>query len=432
MSIDLTIPEIGESVTEAFISKWMKSEGDSVRKDETIAELESEKANFELPSPVTGTLAKILKQEGESAEVGEVIGRMEEGEGSDDTQRAEQDRGADQHDGRGGDTEIDEAEAKAEEGAGDRGSKDTEEQRDKPGGGPVSARPRIMPAARRALAEHDLRADEVRATGPGGRLLKEDVLRHVQERRSSREDRPQPPPQEEQGDREEQSVPMSPMRQTIARRLVEAQQNAALLTTFNEVDMSAVMDLRARHRDAFQEAYDAKLGFMSFFVKASVDALKRFPGLNAEIRDTSIVYRNYHDIGIAISTKRGLVVPVLRDAGHLSFSEVEGAIAEFASRADAGRIEPEDLEGGTFTITNGGVFGSLLSTPIVNPPQSGILGMHAIQDRPVAVDKQVVVRPMMYLALTYDHRIVDGREAVLFLRRIKEAIEEPARMLLEV
>jgi len=295
----------------------------------------------------------------------------------------------------------------------------------------------VMPAARRLLDEHRLDASDVPSSGPGGRLLKEDVQRHLGGQASSPSSSGHategtPSLGLDFGEREEEAVPMSPLRRRIAERLVEAQQRAALLTTFSEIDMSGVIELRKAYRDSFEKRYGVRLGFMSFFVKAVIDALKTIPAINAEIRSTDIVYKNYYDIGVAVSTPRGLIVPVIRNAERLSFAEVEGAIADFGRRAQEHKIEPDELQGGTFTISNGGVFGSLLSTPIVNPPQSGVLGMHAIQERPVAMDGQVVIRPMMYVALSYDHRIVDGREAVAFLRRIKEAVEAPARMLLEV
>jgi 2-oxoglutarate dehydrogenase E2 component (dihydrolipoamide succinyltransferase) len=292
-----------------------------------------------------------------------------------------------------------------------------------------------MPAAQRALDEAGLKAGDVAPTGPGGRVLKEDVARAAE----AKVGRPAPAAKPgggagerrqgggcartTGGDREEEVVPMSPLRRKVAERLVQAQQTAALLTTFNEVDMSAVMALRNEHKDAFEKRHGVRLGFMSFFVKATIEALREFPQLNAEIREQSIVYKNYYDIGVAVSTPKGLMVPVLRDAQRLSFAQIEAAIGDFGKRAGSNKIAPEELQGGTFTITNGGVFGSLMSTPIVNPPQSGVLGMHAIQQRPIAVKGEVVIRPMMYVALTYDHRIVDGREAVTFLRRIKEGVE---------
>jgi 2-oxoglutarate dehydrogenase E2 component (dihydrolipoamide succinyltransferase) len=291
-----------------------------------------------------------------------------------------------------------------------------------------------MPAAARALAESKLRSEDVKPTGPGGRLLKEDVARHVSEAKAPSEaPAAEAIPQAPRIDgRQEEVVPMTRLRRTVAERLVQVQQTAALLTTFNEVDMSAVMSLRKEFGEAFLQKHNVKLGFMSFFVKASVEALKQVPEVNAEIRGTNIIYRNHYDIGVAIGGGKGLVVPVLRNAERLSFAEIEIAIGELAKRAKENKLKPDELQGGTFTISNGGVYGSLLSTPIVNPPQSGILGMHAIQERPVAREGNVVIKPMMYLALTYDHRLVDGREAVTFLKRIKEFVESPARMLLEV
>jgi len=275
-----------------------------------------------------------------------------------------------------------------------------------------------MPAAARVLAEAGRSVADAAPTGPGGRLLKEDALRAVAAPRAAA--------------RAEEVVPMTSLRRRIAERLVQAKQDAALLTTFNEVDMSAVMQLRKQHGEGFKERHGVKLGFMSFFVRASVDALRAFPAINAEIRGTDIVYKHYFDIGVAVGSGKGLVVPVLRDADRLGFADIEKAIADFGTRAQAGKLKPDEMQGGTFTISNGGIYGSMLSTPIVNPPQSAVLGMHAIQERPVGVDGQVVLRPMMYLALTYDHRLVDGREAVTFLRRIKDCLESPARMLLEV
>lgn len=433
---DLTIPEAGESIQEVQVGQWLKQEGDWVEQDEGLVELESDKASMELPAPAAGVLVKILKKEGEIADVGEVIGQI------DDTASRPQ-------------------------------------QAQKPREGAKLPPPLIiMPAAQRLLAEHGLQGREVEATGPGGRLLKEDVLRHVErmarqetaERSEQAEPSPEaaeppaapeaasqaaaepapvamepaegaeaaePSPAEPDGpvplpDRREEVVPMTFIRRRIAQRLVQAKQEAALLTTFNEIDMSAVIELRKRYREPFEQKYDVRLGFMSFFVKAVIESLKTCPQLNAEIRGTDVVYRDYYDVGIAVGGGKGLVVPVLRSAERMSFAEIEVQIADFAARARANKLRPEELEGGTFTITNGGVYGSLLSTPIVNPPQSGVLGMHAIQERPVARDGAVVIRPMMYVALTYDHRIVDGREAVTFLRHVKEILEDPPRMLLEV
>jgi 2-oxoglutarate dehydrogenase E2 component (dihydrolipoamide succinyltransferase) len=285
---------------------------------------------------------------------------------------------------------------------------------------------RVMPSARRALKERGLKQDDVEPSGPGGRLLREDVLRHPDAPRAPALDVPSA------HDGPEEIVAMSPFRRRVAERLLSAQQNAALLTTFNEVDMSAAMALRKQYQEAFSEKYSIKLGFMSFFVKAAIDALKLIPAVNAEIRGTDIVYKNHYDIGVAVGGGKGLAVPVIRDADRMSFAEVELKIADFGKRAKDNKLELQELQGGTFTISNGGIYGSLLSTPIVNPPQSGILGLHAIQDRPIALNGAVVIRPMMYIALTYDHRLVDGREAVTFLKRIKQCVEEPSRILLEV
>jgi len=381
MPVELVVPSVGESINEVQIAKWLKEPGEAVAKDEGIVELETDKATLELPAPVAGTVTKFLKKVGESAGIGEVIGIMEEGAAPT---------------------------AKPEKAA--EPAKKEEETR-------------VMPAAQRALAEKGLTPADVQATGPGGRLLKEDVLR---------EPSPTKGPIATPNGREEEIIPMTPLRKRVAERLVQAQQTAAMLTTFNEIDMSEVQRLRAEFKDAFEKKYGTRLGMMAFFVKATIDALKQFPALNAEIRGTDIVYKNYYDIGIAVQSAKGLVVPVLRDADRMSFAETERTIHDFGTRAKENKIELRELEGGTFSITNGGVFGSLFATPIINPPQSGILGMHGINDRPVARDGQVVIRPMMYVALTYDHRIVDGRESVTFLRRIKDAVENPTRMLLEI
>jgi len=416
MSIELKIPTIGESITEVQIDEWLKSPGETVRQDEPIVALETEKTSLDLPAPLSGVLVKVLKKKGEMAQVGEVIAYLDEAAVPNDTAAPSA----------SGKTPTNTAAFKPQ---------------------PVSMPdpPRVMPAARRLLNEHRLGVEEPTPTGPGGRLLKEDVLRRLEERPSQAEpasavetvseDEAAPPrsgPRQPMGSRDEEAVPMSLLRRRVAERLVQAQQTAALLTTFNEIDMTAVTALRLDLQESFQQRYAVKLGFMSFFVKAVIEALKLIPELNAEIRGTEIVYRRYYDIAIAIGSGRGLVVPVLRNAERLSFAEIETTIADFARRAQANRLTLEELQGGTFTISNGGVYGSLLSTPIINPPQSGILGLHAIQDRPVARDGQIVLRPMMYVALTYDHRIVDGREAVTFLKHIKACIEEPARILLEI
>ncbi len=439
MSVDVTVPSVGESISEVFIGAWLKSEGDPVAKDEPIVEVETDKATLEVSAPVDGVLSSIRKQAGDSAVVGEVIALVD----GDAAAGAVEDRGASAEAGDAADAEDEAARASAADDAGAAPQAGAPDDAGAPAGKGVADQTsadgevKVMPAAQRLLDEHGLRAAEVQASGPGERLLKEDVQRHVAEL-AQRASSPTTPPQSESPEptraegRTEEAVPMSTLRRRIAERLVDAQRTAALLTTFNEIDMSGVMDLRAEYKEAFEKRHGVRLGFMSFFVKAAIDALKSIPQMNAEIRGTDIVYKDYYDIGVAVSTKRGLVVPVLRDAERRSFAEVEKAIGDFGQRAQAGKLNPDELQGGTFTITNGGVFGSLMSTPIVNPPQSGVLGMHAIQERPVARAGQVVIRPMMYVALTYDHRIVDGREAVTFLKRIKEAVENPTRMLIEV
>jgi 2-oxoglutarate dehydrogenase E2 component (dihydrolipoamide succinyltransferase) len=426
----LKVPASGESIQEVQIGQWLKQEGDWVALDEPVVELETDKASLEVPAPAAGVLEKILKQEGEEAQVGEVIALINE-----------------------------QAEVKSAAAS-------------EPAPGPLPEPLVIMPAAQRLLAEHGIQGREVPATGPGGRLLKEDVLRYLEQRQQEGAGQAAAPPTaaempaespagsapaspesgrsatttyhtgaqalatisepQESAQRRERVVPMSLIRRRIAEHLVEAQRQAALLTTFNEVDMFELMRLRKRYQDEFREKYGIKLGIMSFFTKATVAALAEFPALNAEVRGREIVYREFCDMGIAIGSGKGLVVPVLRNAEQMSFADIEQQIADFAQRARDNKLRPEELAGGTFTITNGGVFGSLLSTPIVNAPQSGVLGLHTIQDRPVARDGQVVVRPMMYIALTYDHRIVDGREAVTFLRRIREMMEDPARLLIGI
>lgn len=414
MSQELIIPAVGESITEVRIGRWHKSEGDFVSIEEVLVEIETDKATVELPAPIGGILCEVLAPSGQDATVGEVIGRIEE-------------------------VERPTSEAK------ETSQTPSQEDEHAPTQEEPTIEPRVMPSARRVLAEAGVPGSSVEGTGPGGRVLKEDAMRVV--RKEPIAVSPPTKQEEAQGstrqatatarsrpesNREESVVRMSPLRKAIAQNLVAAQQDAALLTTFNEVDMTAVIDLRRRYRKRFQESHGVKLGFMSFFVKASVRALQAVPTVNARVKGTSIVYRNYQDIGIAVGGGRGLVVPILRNAESLGFAEIERAIGDFAARARQNKIELSELTGGTFTITNGGVYGSLLSTPIVNPPQSGILGMHAIQDRPVAIDGKVEVRPMMYVALTYDHRIVDGREAVGFLGRIKDLVESPERIWLNV
>jgi 2-oxoglutarate dehydrogenase E2 component (dihydrolipoamide succinyltransferase) len=439
------VPASGESISEVQIGQWRKAEGDRVTEDEVLVEIETDKAAMDLPAPATGTLIRILKKDGEEAAPGDVIAQIEEsadagagdGMGAKQAPKKEPPAAAPER------KEPPQKKPPREEPPKEKPPVRKPPEEEKPDKIRASAKAesdgaeaRVMPSARRALAENHLDAGGVEGTGPGGRVLKEDVLRHVERKEKVEQEpaAPAPAPVAEgypEG-REEQIVPMSPLRRVIARNLVAAQQNAALLTTFNEADMSEVIALRKQHQEAFQRKYNIKLGFMSFFVKAAVEALKLIPQVNAEVRETNIVYRNYYDVGIAVGGGKGLVVPILRNAERLGFAEIELAIADFARRAQENKITLEELKGGTFTISNGGIYGSMLSTPIVNAPQSGILGLHAIQDRPVARDGQVLVRPIMYLALTYDHRIVDGREAVTFLKHIKDLIEQPVRMLIEI
>jgi 2-oxoglutarate dehydrogenase E2 component (dihydrolipoamide succinyltransferase) len=407
--INVEVPTVGESISEVQIGQWLKSEGDWVDSGEDLVEIETEKASVQIPAPAAGFLENISKAEEEFASVGDVIAAIRPGT---------------KPSGGGAPAGVQQTVAESADDASSDASF-------------------VMPAAQRLLDENDLHAGDVPATGPGGRLLKEDVLAFVRNRDSQPAPpaaKPAPPtpvaatslvtnPSEL---RAEEVKPLSMLRRTIAARLVEAQQTAALLTTFNEIDMDPVMRIRKKYKDRFAERHGVKLGFMSFFAKAAVEALRRYPAVNAEIRGDNIVYRHYQDIGIAIGGGKGLVVPVLRNVERMSFADVERTIGEFARQAGENRLQPGDLIGGTFTISNGGIYGSLLSTPIVNPPQSGILGLHSIQERPVAIDGNVVIRPMMYVALTYDHRIVDGREAVGFLKTIKDVIEDPARLFLEL
>lgn len=413
MPIELKVPSVGESITEVQIGEWRKREGEFAKKNESLVEIETDKATVEVPAPSNGLVSKVLLKQGDRATVGDIIAYFEERD----------------------DAPADSAPKPAETSAKPAEKKPTEAAQPQP---KSDGEAFVMPAAQRALHTTGVAADKVEATGPGGRMLKEDVERAATSKPSApapvRQPVPEAPALAPSGRpaRSEKVVPMSMLRRRIAERLVEAQQTAALLTTFNEIDMSSVMDLRKQYKESFEKRYGAKLGFMSFFVKAVVESLGAFPAINAEIRGEDIVYHNYYDIGIAVGGGKGLVVPVLRDADRMSFAQIEMAIADFGRRAQDNKLELHELQGGTFTISNGGVYGSLLSTPIINPPQSGILGLHAINERPIALAGQVVIRPMMYIALTYDHRIVDGREAVSFLKRVKELMEDPNRLLLEV
>ncbi len=426
MAVELKVPAAGESITEVQIGQWLKKVGDKVRRDENVVVIETDKVTVELPAPVDGTITQILIGDGEDAKVGDVIGYMEEG-------AVEAASGA-----VASATAVTPAPAAALAAA----SVSPVPALESDSGAPSSVRDslppeafaRVMPAARRVAEESGIDATQVPPSGPGGRVLKEDVQRHLAGAVA-----PQvvvsglPPAVPREADaRGEEVVNMTPMRRKIAERLVQAQTQMALLTTFNEVDMTNVMNLRKQYQDLFVKKYGMKLGFMSFFVKAAIEALKENPAVNAEVNGKQIIYKNYYDIGVAVGGGKGLVVPVIRDADRLSFAQVEQTIFDFGTRAKKNAIKLEELQGGTFTNSNGGVYGSMLSTPIVNPPQSGILGLHNIVERPWVVDGKVEVRPIMYLALTYDHRIVDGREAVTFLKRVKECVESPARILIEV
>jgi 2-oxoglutarate dehydrogenase E2 component (dihydrolipoamide succinyltransferase) len=403
MTVEIKVPAMGESVTEATISKWFKKEGDAVKRDEPLLELETDKVTVEVPSPADGAIESISAQAGATVQVGALLGAIAEGKaGAAPAPKA--------------------AAPKAEA--------------PKPAA-PAPAAPKAdapaMPSAKRISEESGIALSSVAGTGKDGRITKGDMLGAL-EARSSRPAAPAAaiPAGPRHNDAREEKVAMTRLRKTIALRLKESQNTAAQLTTFNEVDMTAVMGLRTTYKDVFEKKHGVKMGFMGFFTKAVVAALKELPNVNAEIEGDNIIYKNYYDIGIAVSTERGLVVPVVRDADQLSLAGIEKAIADFGARARDNKLKLEELQGGTFSITNGGVFGSLMSTPILNSPQSGILGMHKIQPRPMAIGDKIEIRPMMYLALSYDHRIVDGREAVTFLVKVKENLEDPQRMLLDI
>jgi 2-oxoglutarate dehydrogenase E2 component (dihydrolipoamide succinyltransferase) len=442
MPVQLKVPSLGESVTQATVGAWLKKEGEPVQVDEPLVEVESEKATVAVPAPAAGILRKVLRATGETVNVGDVIAEVEEGAGASSTATSPFGSGPMP----GGVVPVARnvngpAQAAAAQPP-DATPGPRAEPRPSPGlvaapePPPVPA-VRASPSARRLMAEQGVRAEDVARVAAAGQVRKDDVERVLGARDGggaplSAVPAPHPAPAPEAGPRE-RVVPMTTLRRTVARRLVEAQHNAAILTTFNEVDMSRVLALREKHGEVFQARHGVKLGFMSFFVKAAVDALRAFPAVNAEIRGESVVYKDHYDVGVAVGGGKGLVVPVVRDADALSFAEIEKTVGELAKRARDNKLGPADLAGGTFTISNGGVYGSLLSTPILNPPQSGILGLHKIEKRPVVGEGDaIVVRPMMYVALSYDHRIIDGREAVSFLVKVKEGIEDPERLLLEV
>jgi 2-oxoglutarate dehydrogenase E2 component (dihydrolipoamide succinyltransferase) len=430
MTTDIKAPAFPESINEGTVASWLKAPGDAVKRDEVLVEIETDKVVLEIVAPDDGTLVEILAAEGETVQSEEIVGRFEAGAATADS--------GDQADAKRA------GQAPVAAAAPTGGALET-------AGAPDQS---ASPAARKLADEGGLDLGRIAGTGRSGRITKEDVVKALEASDGAKREAasraapspaqpaakepagpgaPGPSLPELTGERVERRVPMTRLRASIARRLVEAQRNAAMLTTFNEVDMSAVMALRKRYQDAFQARHNGtKLGFMSFFVRASVEALKRFPSVNASIDGNDIVYHGYYDIGVAVSTDRGLVVPVVRDADALGLAQIEDQIADFGARARDGKLGIDDMSGGTFTISNGGIFGSLLSTPILNPPQTAILGMHKIEDRPVVVEGEIVVRPMMYLALSYDHRLIDGQEAVRFLVAIKEMLEDPARILLEL
>ncbi len=458
--VEIKVPSVGESVTEALLTQWYKEDGDIVRRDEALFVLETDKVTLEVTATAAGKL-KITVAAGTTVKIGAVVGGI-------DTDAA----GAASAKGGGSAEKPEKQPPRAQEPAAKPEKKTAPKKEPAAERSPVEAPPAkdstaepppeakksvaeerepapptgagpsvegLPPSVRRLVAEHGLDPGRIRGTGPGGRLTKGDVLLHLERKPEAAAPSPRAaeeadtvcPPCESVAE-EITRKPMSPIRRRIAEQLLKARQNTAMLTTFNDIDMSAVMDLRRRYKEPFQKKYGVSLGFMSFFIKASVEALKAVPEINAAIDGADIVYHHYHHIGVAVGSERGLVVPVVRHAGRLGFAELERAIVDLVAKINAHRLELKDLQGGTFTITNGGVFGSLLSTPILNTPQSGILGMHRIEKRPVVVDDQVAIRPMMYVALSYDHRIVDGREAVTFLKHIKESIEDPERIMMEI
>jgi 2-oxoglutarate dehydrogenase E2 component (dihydrolipoamide succinyltransferase) len=421
MSIEVKVPQLPESVTDATVVTWHKRAGDSVRRDENLVDLETDKVVLEVPAPSDGVLKELITQDGAVVTGGQVLALLEPGE----VANAEPDKQPDATDA--SDTpDTSDVKAPVAESVEEPALEKT-----------TVAGDRLGPAARRLVEEHKLDPGVIAGTGRDGRVTKADVLDYLETRRAtsseSEEDSPIAVAAAGGGlSRAEHRVPMTRLRRRIAERLIEAQQTAAMLTTFNEVDMSAVIELRSRYKQAFLDRHEVKLGFMSFFVKAAVEALRRFPAINASLDEPDIVYHQLFDIRVAVSTERGLIVPIIRNAESKSYADIEKAIADFGARSRSNDIKMEELTGGTFTITNGGIFGSLMSTPILNPPQSGILGMHSIEQRPVVVDGEVVARPMMYIALTYDHRLVDGREAVQFLVALKDLLEDPARLILQV
>ena len=412
MSVEIIVPTLGESVSDATVARWIKKAGDAVAADEPVVELETDKVTLEVPSPVAGRLDDIVAAEGATVEVGTLLARVAEGAAGAPAEKAS----------------AKPAEPAAAQPVAQPAAQNLTT-------GPADTQ-NLSPAVRRLVEEHNLNPATIAATGVGGRLTKGDVMAAIKAPQAPAPAAqipaaPRAAPREVDAAREER-VRMSKLRQVIASRLKTAQNTAAMLTTFNEVDMSAVMKMRAEYKDVFESVHEVRLGFMGVFVQAVIQALREFPAVNAEIDGTDIIYKNYYNIGVAVGTPQGLVVPVIKDAGDMSLADTEKAITDFGLRARDGKIKPDEMAGGTFTISNGGVYGSMMSTPILNPPQSGILGMHKIEKRAVVVDDQIVIRPMMYLALSYDHRIIDGREAVSFLARVKEMVEDPQRLLMGI
>ena len=432
MSEKIIVPMLGESITEATVSKWLKNEGDTVDVDEPIVELETDKVNLEVPSPVTGVLTKINSKDGSVVEVGALLGSVSENNiESEKKEKIKKIKPTIKEDNiiklesQKSDNEFEIFEKKInEEPLDEKPLILTNEIKEENKGITSKIEQTLSPAVRKIISENNIDIKSVKGSGKDGRILKGDLIDLMGVN---------PPPSERKikfG--QEEKIKMTRLRQTIAKRLKQAQENAAILTTFNEVDMTSVIEMRKENQDDFQNRYGVKLGFMSFFVKASVVALKNFPAVNAEIEGENIVYKNYYNISFAVGTDKGLVVPVLKNADELSFADIEKNIKDISEKARDGKLSIEDLQGGTFTISNGGVYGSMLSTPILNLPQSGVLGMHNIVDRPIVVDGEIKIRPVMYLALSYDHRIIDGKESVSFLKTIKENLEEPRRLFLDI
>ena len=406
MSIEVRVPTLGESVTEATVGQWFKKAGEAVSADEPVVELETDKVTIEVPSPSNGVLSDIAVNEGDTVEVGALLASITAGEGA-------------------ATASVSAAPAKKEEPAQTTTSAPSQA---------AGTNTTQSPAVRKMVDENNLNADAIQGSGKHGQLLKGDVISAL-ENGIGKTPVSKPPvrtPSAPVDEQREERVRMTKLRQTIARRLKESQQNAAMLTTFNEVDMSTVMSVRKQYKDLFEKKHGVKLGFMGFFAKACIHALKEIPAVNAEIDGTDIIYKNYFHVGVAVGTEKGLVVPVVRDADQMSLAEIEAKIGDFGRRARDGKLGIDEMQGGTFTISNGGVYGSLMSTPILNAPQSGILGMHKIQERPMVINGEIVIKPMMYLALSYDHRIVDGKEAVTFLVRVKESLEDPQRLVLDL